>query len=442
MQDLPLVRVIARAFLAGEPSEPEVVARLGWALGKKWRWIGPLVRRYIASITGQTRPRVREVVHFLRTDAGFQRTLTRYSDEISIGNWLTGPQTMQPAPAAKNWEVPAIESVGELAEWLGVTTLELLWFADLKGLAYRSNRAKLSHYHYRILDKRYGNIRLIEMPKRRLKDMQRQILTQILGKIPPHPAVHGFVKGRSIKSFVAPHVGRRVILRMDLQDFFPSFPAARIQNLFRTMGYPEPVADLLGGMCTNAVPRDVWKSPSLGVDPVRWREARVLYSKPHLPQGSPTSPALANICSYRLDCRLAGLTKSAGGQYTRYADDMAFSGDHDFERRMELFSTHVAAILMEEGFVVNFHKTRIMRQGVRQYLAGIVANQRMNVIRADFDRLKAALTNCVRSGPASQNRDVHPRFREHLEGRVVFVEMVNANKGKRLRKIFQQIRWE
>ena len=65
----------------------------------------------------------------------------------------------------------------------------------------------------------------------------------------------------------------------------------------------------------------------------------------------------------------------------------------------------------------------------------------MNVMRADFDRLKATLTNCVRSGPESQNRDGHPRFRLHLEGRVGFVEMINPARGKRLRAIFERIRW-
>jgi RNA-directed DNA polymerase len=97
------------------------------------------------------------------------------------------------------------------------------------------------------LAKQIGNIRLIEAPKPRLKELQRQILAQILERIPSHPAVHGFVKGRSIETFVTPHVGQRIVLRMDLRDFFPSFSAARIRTIFRTIGYPEPVADLLGG---------------------------------------------------------------------------------------------------------------------------------------------------------------------------------------------------
>jgi hypothetical protein len=212
---------------------------------------------------------------------------------------------------------------------------------------------------------------------------------------------------------------------MDLQEFFPNITGARIQAIFRTMGYPESVADLLGGICTNS-------APGYGA----------LYARPHLPQGAPTSPALANLCAYRADCRLVGLARSAGADYTRYADDLAFSGDEDFERWVARFSTHAAAILEEEGFTVHHRKTRIMRQGVRQHLAGLVANQRVNVIRADFDRLKATLTNCVRLGAASQNHAGHPMFREHLEGRVGFVETINAAKGKRLRRILEQISWE
>jgi hypothetical protein len=165
------------------------------------------------------------------------------------------------------------------------------------------------------------------------------------------------------------------------------------------------------------------------------------YFQPHLPQGAPTSPALANLCAYRLDCRLVGLAKSAGASYTRYADDLAFSGGAEFEKGVERFSVHVAAIAMEEGFRVHHRKTRIMRQGVRQHLAGMVVNRHLNVARSDFDRVKAILTNCVRLGCESQNRTGHPQFRLHLEGKVSFVEMVNPARGERLRTIFERIQW-
>jgi len=82
------------------------------------------------------------------------------------------------------------------------------------------------------------------------------------------------------------------------------------------------------------------------------------------------------------------------------------------------------------------------RGGVRQRLAGLVTNQRINVRRSEFDRLKATLTNCIRVGPESQNRDAHQHFRSHLEGRVGFVEMINSARGKRLHLILEHIRWQ
>src|SRR5579872_469735 len=442
MADQALLRALANSFLAGEPVVEQIIVRGTRTLGRPWRWLRPLAQRYVESFPGRPLPRHRDVIRFLRRDKGFARARSKYRSELSVEQWLLDPPRMQPVAAAESWNLPAIESPGALAEWLGVSTGELRWFADLSGLAYKKSRPLLSHYHYRILAKELGNIRLIEAPKPRLKELQRQILAQIIERIPPHPAAHGFVKGRSIKTFSAPHAGRRVILKMDLQDFFPSFSGARIQSFFRSLGYPEAVADLLGGICTNATPRDAWKEAAPRADPSHLRAAQSLYARPHLPQGAPTSPALANLCTYRVDCRLEGLAEAVGAEYTRYADDLAFSSNEaEFERRIERFSTHVAATLMEEGFTVHHRKTRVMRQGVRQYLAGLVTNAHPNVIRADFDRLKATLTNCLRHGPKSQNRDAHPNFRAHLEGRVGFVEMINPARGKRLRAMLKQIQW-
>jgi RNA-directed DNA polymerase len=441
MQDSFLLGALAQALLAGEPRVDLLVYRCERTLGRSWRWIRPLALRYLEKFGAGTRPRRRDVVRFLRDDAGLQRARSKNSNELLVREVLTAPQRMQPAAAAGAWDLPAIDSPGDLARWLGLDPGELRWFADLKGLGSKRAVEPLRHYSYRIMAKRFGSVRLIEAPKPRLKDLQRQILLWILNRIPSHPTVHGFVKGRSIKTFVAPHVGQHVVLRMDLRDFFPTFGGVRIQNLFRTLGYPEAVADLLGGICTNAAPRDVWNEIAADLGPVCVGEARRLYARPHLPQGAPTSPALANISCYRLDCRLSALAESAGASYTRYADDLAFSGGDGFEKSVERFGTHVAAVLLEEGLAVNHRKTRIMRPGVQQHLAGLVINQHLNIVRRDFDRLKAVLTNCVRMGPQSQNRQGDPCFQAHLKGRVAFVEMINPLKGRRLRAIFDRIQW-
>jgi retron-type reverse transcriptase len=409
-----LARILARSLLTAGPTANEIAAQAAITLGHPLRWLGPMARRYVEAQAGTVRFRQRDVVRFLLEDPAFQR----HSRRLKVAAWLHDPPRMQPVSAAKNWGLPEILTAGDLARWLGVHSNELEWFANLKGIG----SGRLAHYHYRIIDKGAGEFRIIEAPKPELKELQLWILREILEKIPAHPAAHGFVKGRSIQSFVAPHTGKRVVLKMDLRDFFPSIRGVRIQALFRTMGYPETVADLLGGICTNAIRGD----------------APAIYQRPHLPQGAPSSPALANLCAWRLDCRLSGLARKLDADYTRYADDLAFSGDADFERA----ATYIAAIAEEEGFAVHHRKTRIMRQGVRQSLAGLVANEKVNIIRKDFDLLKAILTNCFRLRPQTQNRDSHPAFREHLEGRVGFVESVHPEKGRRLRAIMERIRWE
>jgi RNA-directed DNA polymerase len=428
-----VISALARSLLAGEAIAAEVEARAARTLGRRWRWLRPLAGRYVEAFAGGMRPRHRDVVRFLLDDPGFEYARAKYRNEISIAQWIAEPQRMQPVEAALHWDLPVIESVGALADWLCLSIGELEWYADLKGLGYKHPKPKLHHYHYRVLSKRSGGVRLLESPKSNLKALQRRILSGILDRIPVHQAVHGFVRARSIATFAAPHAGKNALLRLDLEDFFPSFPAARIQALFRTLGYPESVADCLCGICTNVVPRAVWNN--------RPPEIRAWYARPHLPQGAPTSPALANLMAYRLDCRLFGLAKSAGAVYTRYADDLAFSGDEEFSRVAGRFSIHAAAIALEEGFTMNHRKTRIMRQGVRQHLAGIVVNRQLNLRRRDLELLEAILINCVRSGPESQNRAKHPNFRAHLEGRIGFVEMINRVKGMQLRTLFEAIEW-
>jgi RNA-directed DNA polymerase len=280
----------------------------------------------------------------------------------------------------------------------------------------------------------------VEAPKQRLKALQRQIHRELLAPVELNPAVHGFRQGRSILTFAAQHSGMHAVLRMDLEQFFPSISGPRVQALFRTLGYPEPVADLLGGLCTTTTPRSLWAPIPMENSGDRWHLAS-FYARSHLPQGAPSSPAIANLCAFRLDRRLAGLAEAAGAAYARYADDLAFSGDRQFARGANSFAARVGAIAAEEGFRIQHRKTKLMRASQGQHLVGLTVNQRPNVPRADIDRLRAILTNCVRFGPQSQNREAHREFRRHLEGKVAFVGMVNARRGQQLQRLLEQISW-
>ncbi len=246
----------------------------------------------------------------------------------------------------------------------------------------------------------------------------------------------GFRRGRSIRDFVSPHAGRELVVRMDLEDFFPSIGSARVMRLFLTAGYPEQVARALVRLVTHAVPPEVLRER-----PLAWAE-RGRLGTGHLPQGAPSSPALANLCAFRMDCRLSGLARTAGADYTRYADDLLFSGDVEFARQGRRFVTAAAAIVIEEGFRPNHRKTRLQRPGQRQEAAGLVLNAQPNIRRDEFDRLKAILTNCVRHGPASQNRDAHPEFEAHLQGKVAWVRSIHPKRGAKLQWILDRVVWE
>jgi hypothetical protein len=142
-----------------------------------------------------------------------------------------------------------------------------------------------------------------------------------------------------------------------------------------------------------------------------------------------------------MDVRLFAAASAIGATYTRYADDLVFSGDEAFARRAKRFEALAAAIALEESFFVNHRKTRLMRRGARQEVTGIVVNEQPAVARDHFDRLKATLHNCVRFGPESQNRARHARFREHLHGAVAWVTHVQPARGKKLRALFDSIAW-
>ena len=438
LRDRNKLLALARALLYSPQTAEahERVLRGAFETEPSAKRVRRLAERTLRWTSSRPQPRFNEVVRALRADARLQRIVERHA--LRPLPLVASPAAMRALPGAE--QVKELDTVLALADWLRLDPEHVPWFADLKDRN-RKGGALLRHYESRVVLKADGTVRLIEAPKQRLKSMQRQILREILMPVPLHAAVHGFRPGRSIVSFAAPHASRAVVLRLDLRDFFPSISGPRVQALFRTLGYPEHVADLLGGLCTTTATPAVWRSFNTSVSMEERARVRALYARPHLPQGAPTSPAVANLCAFRMDRRLSGLAAAAGAVYTRYADDLAFSGDVPFGRVADRFSRHVAAIAAEEGFAVHMRKTRVMRASVRQHLAGLTVNAQPSVPRRELERLEAILTNCVRYGPESQNRDGHPDFRRHLEGKVSFVAMVGGRRVLKLRALLHQINW-
>ena len=330
--------------------------------------------------------------------------------------------------------LPELRTPEELARWLGVPLGRLAWLTGRFFENERPQSEQAAHYHFHWVKKKTAGYRLIEAPKGLLKTVQTQILRAILDRVPAHPAAHGFVKRRSIRSNAAPHVGSAWVLKLDLTNFYPSVSFSRVVAIFRALGYCREVAIWLSRLTTSAIPSNL-NSPD-GLANTVWP-----YLSRHLPQGAPTSPALANLSAFSLDVRLQGLAAKYGARYTRYADDLTLSGPGHSIPALHEIIPFAEWIVRNERFTSNRSKRRVLRRHQQQTVTGIVVNEKLSLSRAEFDQLKAILTNCLRHGAASQNRAGHADFAAHLRGRIGHFLSVHPERGEKLRALFQQVDW-
>lgn len=403
-------------MLACAPKNKGMIEACTDLLGEKPKWLGRVVGRCLQ-------------LHAHEWHDGARDRLARtIADQKAVRETSLKPRhyCLQPAlrpPAFADLDLPELNNPRELADWLQISLDELRKFTDPR------LRPASWHYHYQVVSKRRGGQRLLEAPKSRLKALQRRVLHGLLERIPVHDAAHGFLRSRGILSGAQVHLEQPQVLNCDLADFFLCVGLNRVIGLFRVLGYRRTVALCLARLCTNRLP----KRMSLQLASDLKMRCRV----PHLPQGAPTSPALANLCCYRLDARLSGLARQIGARYTRYADDLTLSG-----RSVGWLPVTLDVIAQEEGFRLNHRKTALMRSSQRQLVTSVVVNQKPNTTREAFDELKAILHNCRQFGPASQNRSALADFRAHLRGRVEQLAHLNPTRGDKLRFAFEAITWE
>lgn len=424
---------ISAALLAGEWTSDSLLARLHQLIRKHRTWTRGFLKRLLRHAPEPLDSE--KLTAFVAADAGFRKAQQKHPLRAY---WLEPVrEKMSPQPVAATWNVPALCNEADICAWLGLAPEKLSWLADIHGHEHHQDCEALRNYYYRWIPKRHAGCRLLEAPKALLKCIQRKILTEILNRIPAHQAACGFKRGSSVLDHVEPHCNQDVVLRLDLQDFFLSIRASRVHAIFATAGYPAPVSRILTGLCTNATPLSVAAHYPERMSPVLAQHLRT----PHLPQGAPTSPALANLCAYKMDVRLAALANRFDWFYTRYADDLLFSGPRnarEFPRKLQIWA---GAVALEESFCLNMRKTRILRRGGRQSAVGLVLNAGPNIPRKDYDNLKAILYNCAKHGPASQNRASVSNFRAHLLGRIAHVNQIHPRHGAKLQSLFKAIVW-
>lgn len=291
-----------------------------------------------------------------------------------------------------------MKTLNDLAREVGLPLEELQQVAALGQVMYFFKRSRKA-----------TKARTLRCPKVRLLKIQRAILEKILDRLPLPPTMHGWRRKHSTRTYAAKHVGQRVVLNVDIQDFFPSVRGGRVCSFWESLAYCPAAARLLTQLttCNN-----------------------------QLPQGAPTSQSLGNQILKKLDRRL-GFAEKHGLNRGAYADEIAISG----RPRAENFTHLVAKIVRQEGFKLNPEKLKIMHQHERQEIAGVVVNTKLSLGRATYRALRAIIYNCVRYGPESQNREGRMNFRDHLRGRIAYFQSINCRLGRRLLRQFEKIQW-
>jgi retron-type reverse transcriptase len=300
------------------------------------------------------------------------------------------------AKAPANQQRAGTLGVDELARRLGVSEHEL--------------RSVTITYDEFQIPKRGGGTRTITAPNPQLKAAQRLILRRLLGSLRAHRWATGFERDSSIVSNAVPHLRQDVVIRLDIKDFFGSTKSSRVESYFRRIGWNAEAAGLLTGLCT---------------------------FRGSLPQGAPTSPRLSNLVNYRLDARLDELARRRTFGYTRYADDLTFSGPESTPKQLgskikyDSFRINdiihaVKQIVSEEGYVLHTDKKlRIYRRHDRQLVTGIVVNEKPNLPRATRRRLRAIEHRLRTRGEATLTA-------EQLAGWRALLQMVRTESGDQL----------
>ncbi len=271
-----------------------------------------------------------------------------------------------------------------------------------------------NEYHSFLIPKKSGGMREIEAPSDKLKLYQLWIKENILDKIKVSDYAKGFRKACSILDNAKNHVGKELVINLDLKDFFPSITYNQVYRIFAYLGYTNEVSHLLTQICTNK-------------DNV-------------LPQGSPASPVISNIISLKLDKRLSGLAGAYNCDYSRYADDITFSGSKGIKKMLPL----VMEIITEEGFEVNEEKLRLQYCFQRQEVTGLVVNKCVKISPKLQHELDYAIYYCKKFGVENHMKKIgctRSFYKEHLYGIAYFVKMINVERGKRYLEQLDLINW-
>jgi RNA-directed DNA polymerase len=317
-------------------------------------------------------------------------------------------------------KLSADEAVAKLRSFADLTAIAEFLDTSAKRLNFHLYGKGRKPYYEFELAKRAGGTRKIRAPQPPLSIWQRKIADLLRDAYRPRNASHAFCLDRSVATNARAHVGKRFVLNVDLLDFFGSIHFGRVRGLFRSapFGLPDGSSAIL---------------------------AHLLCVDGELPQGAPSSPAATNWICRSLDRELSKLAKTLRCTYTRYADDITFSGSHrsvpealmkSREGRIVLLGEPLRSIISQAGFTINEAKVSLRTNGERQVVSGVTVNKRPNVRRQFLREVRAALYNWKADGYAAANEFFKQaafgnaaggELKHWIGGRLAYGSMIRGN---------------
>lgn len=301
--------------------------------------------------------------------------------------------------------LPVIFDDIHLATLLGLDIQELIHFIFSQDYQYKSIS----------IPKKSGGIREISSPSLELKSFQRWILDNIVKNMHVSEHAYGFLDDISIYDNAHNHINMECVINLDLKDFFPTITQETVFRIFSYYGYTKQVSFFLARLCTY---------------------------KGVLPQGSPVSPALSNITCLKLDKRLGLLIDKFEGIYSRYADDITISGRKAITNCIPI----VEEIITDEKFKINEKKSRIAYKYQRQNVTGLnVNNGKVTIPKIYRNQVKSEIYYCKKYGVDNHLKRIKSDksfYKEHLYGKVYFINMVNKIEAKKLFEELDSINWD
>ena len=256
------------------------------------------------------------------------------------------------------------------------------------------------------IPKKSGGKRKISQPSKKLKGLQSWILVNILNKIQVSPSCKGFRQGSSILENALPHIGSNTILNLDLRNFFPTITSNQVYNVFKTIGYNKLIATVFTKICT-------------------YEET--------LPQGSPCSPMLANLTAWTLDLRIQGYVGKRGISYTRYADDLSFSGLNP--TKVVKIIPMIKEIINDENFTVNHKKKRIASSARAKIVTGLIINEdSVGIGKQKYKELRAKIHHLTL--PHEQTNE---KLLYHVGGWLSYLNSVDKERLKKAKKYISEL---